>query len=156
MKKKINLFPLLGICAVVLTGAIFGMLAFTALKNGSGETFTGYDFAFGNNAVRATSNGGFVGAFVLAIIAGFFQILGVVFGFGQGPRKFAGFLHFVAGLALVAAAVLLFLGKVLVGEFIPGEKLTLGWGLLAAGGCAAASALLSLVNGASKLFSKAK
>jgi hypothetical protein len=149
MKKNSNLFPLLSFLAILATTAAFLFPLGTGLVDvKTGEEFMGYNFVFGNNAQGVTTPyGGLIAAFTLLIVAGSFQLLGFVFTFGQGGRKFAAFTSIVAGLCMVASAILFFLGQIIVGNFISGSTTAIGWGFLAAGASAAVSALIGIVVG---------
>jgi hypothetical protein len=146
MKKNSGLFALIGLVALLATLCAFLFPLAPGLVDAStGDALRGYNFIFSNDAQGSYDpNGGLIGAFSLMVIAAVFQLFGFIFSFGEGGRKFSAFMHIVAGLCMVAAAVLFFLAKVMVGSsFLPGADLKLGWGFIAAGISAAISGLLS-------------
>lgn len=150
MKKNSGLFSLaalLILCATLAT-FLFPLGAGLARADGS-EAYQGYNFVFSNDAQGVYSpNGGMIAAFVLLVIAAVFQMTGFVFSFGQGGRKFAAFMEILAGLCVVACAVIFFLGHVIIGDFLgSAAPMKLGWGFIAAGASSAVSAILSLVSG---------
>jgi hypothetical protein len=126
----------------------------------SGEPIRGYDFIFGNSATGVNPQnggpyGGLITAFVLGCVAGGFQLLAFALSFGQGGKKFLGFLDIVAGLCFVATAILFFLAKSLIGNYLNGSvTLVLSWGFLGAGIAAGVSALLSLFVGFKSFLAK--
>jgi hypothetical protein len=160
MKKNNGLLVLLGI--VILIASIAAMLfpLGTGLVTSQGDQIVGYDFVFGNSSARINPEqggpyGGLITAFVLGCVGGLFQILAFVFSFGQGGKKGVGFMDIVAGLCFIVTAVLFFLAKNLVGNYLDGKvTLTLGWGFLAAAIAAAVSGLLSLGVGIKAFVAK--
>lgn len=158
MKKANNVYGMLGILALLIgAGAGFGFFAAPAVYAGTAANYaTSYDFIFGNLAFGALeSSGTFVASFVLLVIASAFQLLAILFSFGRSHR-FAGFLHLLAGIMAAVTAVITFLTPSLAPSVIPGTAYTMMWGVIAAGGVIAVSALLSLVIGAVGLFGKKK
>lgn len=149
MKKNSGLFALIGLLALLATlGAFLFPLAPGLKDTINNEGYMGYNFVFSNDAQGMVDpNGGLIAAFSLMVIAAVFQAFGFIFSFGEGGRKFAAFLHIVGGLCMVATAVLFFLAKVMVGNFLPGANIVLAWGFIVAGACAALSAILSLGAG---------
>lgn len=149
MKKNSGMLAIVGLVALCATLCAFLFpLAPGLVDTVQNESYMGYNFVFGNNAQGLEYPfGGMIAAFALLIIGGSFQLLGFIFSLGQGGAKFSAFLHIVGGLSMIAAAVLFFLAKIIVGEFIPGTNLVLGWGFIAAGASAAVSGLLSVVPG---------
>jgi hypothetical protein len=150
MKKNSGLFALIGLVALLATLCAFLFpLAPGLVDAKTGDALMGYNFIFSNDAQGSYDpNGGLIAAFALMVIAAVFQLFGFVFSFGEGGRKFAAFMHIVAGLCMVATAVLFFLAKIMIGtSFLPGAELHLGWGYIASGISAAVSGLLSCGSG---------
>ncbi len=152
MKKKMNLFATFGFLGVLFTIVAFlfpigtGIIWTTAE---AGNVYNpGYDFVFGNNASQIVASGYYICAFSLLIIAVVFQILGTVFTLPNpdASHKFSGFLHLISAIALIVVALFFFLGTKLTptpnDNYVP----SLGFGFIAAGAGAAASALCSLVT----------
>ncbi len=152
MKKKLNLFATFGFLGVLFTIAAFlfpigtGVVWATAQAGNSYNA--GYDFVFGNDASQIVASGYYICAFSLLIIAVVFQILGTVFTLPNpdASHKFSGFLHLVSAIALVVVALFFFLGAKLTPT--PNESYvpSLGYGFIAAGAAAAASAVSSLTT----------
>jgi hypothetical protein len=158
-KDKISL-SLIGLIALVLTTAAFLFpLAPGLVETVQGEGYMGYNFVFSNTAQGVVdAYGGMIAAFVLMVIGAFFQVLGFIFGFGASGKQFAGFMHMIGGVSMVASGVLYFLGKLLTSGFMPnttsGVNIVLGYGFIAAGACAVVSGLLSVVFGYRAFASK--
>jgi hypothetical protein len=149
MKKTSSLPGLLGLLGLLFTASAFlfpiGTGLILAMSDGSTEAFPGYDFVFANNASQISSNPSMIAFFVLIIVAADFQLLATAFGWFGG--KFTAFLQIVAGLCLLACAVLIFLSPIIIGSWVTGDTVTLGYGFIVAGASAAASALVSLIVG---------
>jgi len=160
MKKNNGLVILLGLVIIILSACALLFPLGTGFVTGEGENIVAYDFVFGNSAAGVNSDnggpyGGLITAFVLACIGAFFQLLGMVFSFGQGGKKFVGVLDVLSGLLFAATAILFFLAKPIVNGYLDNTvTLTLGWGFIIAGACAAASSLLSFVTGVISYRSK--
>jgi hypothetical protein len=162
MKKNNGLGVLLGIVIVILSiGAMLFPIG-AGFTTSLGEPIRGYDFVFGDSAQWVNSNnggpyGGLIAAFVLGCVGGAFQLIALALSFGQGGKKFMGFMDIVGGLCFAVTAVLFFLAKSLVNGYLYNQvSLTLAWGFIIAGACAAASALLSLVVGFKAFLTKAQ
>lgn len=161
MKKTANnLFAVLGLLSLVLIGVSFLLLLAPGIVGSSSgsEIWAGYDFVFGNDAMRADANTAMIAAFVLLVLAALFQALAQPFSWGAGAHKFAAFLNVVSGLLLVAPAIIFFMGLniVLGSGFIADPTLTLGWGYVATGAVVAVAALASLGAGFKNLLAKSK
>ena len=153
MKKNNGLVILLGMVIILLSlGALLFPLG-TGFTTDLGDKIVAYDFIFGNSAAGINTYhggpyGGLITAFVFACVGVFFQLIALLFSFGQGGKKFVGFMDVVAGLCFATTAVLYFLARGLVDGYLNNTvPLTLAWGFLVAGACAAASALLSIGTG---------
>lgn len=153
MKKTNNIYGLLGILALILLGAGFGLLAAPAVETAELlDTASGYDFVFGNNAFAALeSSGVFVASFVLMIIAAAFQLLAIVFSFGKSHR-FAGFLHLLAGIMAAISGVIVFLTPTLAPQVVPNGTYLMAWGTIATGAAVLAGAVISLALALKGLF----
>lgn len=146
MKKTSGLPGIVGLTAILFTiGAFLFPLGAGLVIPATGESFMGYDFVFGNTASQITNEGSMIAVFVLLIIAALFQLIAVVFGWFGG--KFTSFLHIVSGFCLAACAVLFFLSFLIIGAWLSGTSVMLGYGFIAAGACSAVSAILSLIIG---------
>lgn len=155
--KKNSLLP--GILTIIGLLAIVGALLFPLgdglIANFAGypEAAQGYDFVFGNSALLINDPyGGMIAWFVLLLIAAFFGIIGCVLSFFGG--KLGAFCDFLTGLICFVCALLFFLAPVTVGSTWTSADVSLGWGYIAAGACAAVAALLNLFIGGKGLFSK--
>lgn len=151
-----NVYAILGILAILLAGAGFGFFAAPAVSGTvhAYDTAAIYDFVFGNNALAAlNSNGLFVTAFVVLIIASAFQLLAVLFSFGTS-KKFAGFLHIVAGILAAISAIVSFLSAGACPLEVAGETWVLAWGGIISGAVCAASAVVSLGLGVKGFLAK--
>ncbi len=149
MKKTSSLPGLLGLLALLFTASALlfplGTGLTLVMPNGSTEAFAGYDFVFANNAAQIISSPSMIAFFVLILVAVVFQLLATAFGWYGG--KFTAFLHIVAGLCLLTCAALIFLSPIIIGSWVTGDTVTLGYGFIVAGASAAASALVSLIIG---------
>ncbi|MFA6619861.1 MAG: hypothetical protein WCS90_01850 [Bacilli bacterium] len=157
MKKNNGLLILLGMVIIIFSACALLFPLGTGFVTTTGENIVAYDFVFGNSASGVNSYhggpyGGLITAFVLGCVGVFFQLIAFIFSFGQGGKKFVGFLDFLAGLCFAATAILFFLAKNLIGGYLDPtgahpQDLTLGWGFIAAGVASVASALTSIVAG---------
>lgn len=151
MKKKTNLFAILGFVGALCTIAAFLFPIGTGVNwTAGGKTYAvcGYDFIFGNSAMmKDFATGYHICAFVLLVIAVLFQILGTVFTLPnpEASHKFSGFLHFLSALSLAAVAVFFFLGAILTPTPNATYVASLGYGFIAGGAAAAISALCSFI-----------
>ncbi len=153
MKKANNAYALLGILAILLGGAAFGLFAAPAVTTSVlSDGASLYDFVFGNASFAALeSTGTFVLAFVVLVIACAFELIAVVFSFGRS-RKFAGFLHLLAGILAAISAVTAFLTPSVAPAVIPNVDYVIAYGAIASGAVLAAQALVSLGLGVTALF----
>ncbi len=156
MKKSNGLPGIAGLISLVFTlcASLFpiGTGLILSMPDGTSEGFSGYDFVFGNNAAQIISNGAMIAFFVLLLVAALFQLLGTIFGWYGG--KFTAFLHVVAGICLAICALLLFLSPIIIGAWVAGDSVALGYGFIVAGAASSVSALISLVVGVRGLAKK--
>jgi hypothetical protein len=162
MKKNNGMLVLLGMVIILVSIAAMLLPLGTGFVTAQGDNITGYDFVFGNSSARINPEqggpyGGLITAFVLGCVGGLFQIIALIFSFGQGGKKFVGFMDIVAGLCFVTTAILFFLAKSLVGSYLNGNAqigLTLSWGFLGAAIASAVSGVLSLGVGFKTFLAK--
>jgi hypothetical protein len=157
MKKNNGLVILLGLVVIICSTCALLFPLGEGFTTAQGDWIRAYDFVFGNSAAGVNSYhggpyGGLITAFVLACVSAFFQLIALIFSFGQGGKKFVGFLHFLSALCFIATAILYFLAKSLVGGYLDttgtgAVQLTLGWGFIAAAASAAASAVVGIIAG---------
>lgn len=148
MKKKTNLYAIMGLVAVICTVAAFLFPIGTGVNWTVGESvypFCGYDFVFGNNASQIVANGFYICAFALLIIAVVFQILGTVFTLPNptASHKFSGFLHLLSAISMAVVAAFFFLATLLTSAPNGNYVISLGYGFIAGGAAAALSAISS-------------
>ena len=159
MKKNNGLMILLGMVVILLSiGAMLFPLGFGFITK-QGEGIVGYDFVFGNSAAGVNPAnggpyGGLITAFVFGCIAALFELIAFIFSFGNGGKKFSGFMYVLTGICFAVTALLFFLAKQMIAGYANAANLTLGWGFIIAGAFAAAAALLSIGTGVLGLKSK--
>ena len=147
MKRKNVVLPLLGSFALLAAVLAYFFLLMPAMEGPLGETFLGYDFVFGNGASHLTSQTPFVVLFVLLLLASLFLALSLAMSFGNGGKRFAGFLYLVSAALLLAPAVLSFLWAPLSGSFLGEVPVSVSYGSFVVGGVIAFGFLLSLLAG---------
>ena len=102
MKKNNGMLVLLGMVIILVSIAAVLLPLGTGFVTAQGDNIIGYDFVFGNSSARINPEqggpyGGLITAFVLGCVGGLFQIIALIFSFGQGGKKFVGFMDIVAG-----------------------------------------------------------
>lgn len=155
MKTKSNIFGIVSVLCTLLTIAASLLLLGTGFNLSLGDTTRAYDFIFENYAVQATSNGGMVTGFVFILVAFVLEAFANIFAFGNGSHKFSGFMHLVSGLLLIATAVIFMLAKQIIGNYLDGVTLTLGWGFISSAACAGVAGILGVILGVKSFSSKA-
>lgn len=147
MKKKSIALPLLGSLALLMAVLAYFFLLMPAMEGPLGEAFFGYDFVFGNSASHLTSQTPFVVLFVLLLVGTLFLALSLAMSFGNGGKRFAGFLYLFSGALLLVPTALSFLWAPLAGSFLGEVPVSLSYGPFVVGGVLALGFLLSLVAG---------
>lgn len=147
MKKKNIALPLLGSLALLMAVLAYFFLLMPAMEGPLGETFLGYDFVFGNGASHLASQTPFVVLFVLLLVGTLFLALSLAMSFGNGGKRFAGFLYLFSGALLLVPTALSFLWDPLAGSFLGEVPVSLSYGPFVVGGVLALGFLLSFVAG---------
>lgn len=147
MKKKSIALPLIGSLALLMAVLAYFFLLMPAMEGPLGEAFLGYDFVFGNGASHLASQTPFVVLFVLLLVGTLFLALSLAMSFGNGGKRFAGFLYFFSGALLLVPTALSFLWAPLAGSFLGEVPVSLSYGPFVVGGVLALGFLLSLVAG---------
>ena len=147
MKKKSIALPLLGSLALLMAVLAYFFLLMPAMEGPLGEAFLGYDFVFGNGASHLASQTPFVVLFVLLLVGTLFLALSLAMSFGNGGKRFAGFLYLFSGALLLVPTALSFLWAPLAGSFLGEVPVSLSYGPFVVGGVLALGFLLSLVAG---------
>lgn len=147
MKKRNITLPLLGSLALLMAVLAYFFLLMPAMEGPLGETFLGYDFIFGNGASHVASQTPSVVLFVVLLVATLFLAFSLAMSFGNGGKRFAGFLYLISGVLLLVPTVLSFLWAPLAGSFLGEAVVSLSYGSYVVGGSLALGFLLSLVAG---------
>lgn len=147
MKKSTHVLGIAGSISLLLVLGVF-LAMMGPLVTWAGEAWTVYDWTFGNQALQATANGGMITAFILTIIAAVVILLSLAFSWGKGSHKFAGFFYMVGAVLAIIAGVLFFLGRQMIGDFLPGQdSYSLSYGVILAASLNIVGGLISGVFG---------